>query len=95
MIDTYPPTTNEAIAVTRKWLECAVIGLNLCPFAKGVHVKKQVRYVVSTATDSDTLLADLERELQYLAKVSSEETDTTLLIHPYVLVSTTSPIFSI
>jgi len=85
MIDTYSPTTDDAIAATRTWLECAVIGLNLCPFAKGVHVKKQVRYVVSKATDSDTLLADLERELQYLTKVSSEETDTTLLIHPYVL----------
>ncbi len=85
MINTYPPTTDDAIAATRKWLECAVIGLNLCPFAKGVHVKQQVRYVVSKATNSDTLLADLERELQYLAKVSSEETDTTLLIHPYVL----------
>ena len=85
MIDTYSPSTDDAIASTRKWLERAVIGLNLCPFAKGVHVKKQVRYVVSKATDSDTLLADLERELQYLAKVSSEETDTTLLIHPYVL----------
>lgn len=85
MINTYFPTADEAIAATRKWLECAVIGLNLCPFAKGVHVKKQVRYVVSKATDSDTLLADLELELQYLAKVSSEETDTTLLIHPYVL----------
>ena len=85
MIDTHPPSTDNAIYATRKWLERAVIGLNLCPFAKGVHVKKQVRYVVSKATDSDTLLADLERELQYLATVSSEETDTTLLIHPYVL----------
>lgn len=85
MIDMHSPLTDDAIYATRKWLERAVIGLNLCPFAKAVHVKKQVRYVVSKATDSDTLLADLERELQYLAKVSAEETDTTLLIHPYVL----------
>jgi hypothetical protein len=63
----------------------AVIGLNLCPFAKSVHVKQQVRYVVSDATDSDALLAELERELQYLAAVPPEETDTILLIHPYVL----------
>jgi len=83
--DTHSPTADEAIAATRKWLERAVIGLNLCPFAKGVHVKKQVRYVVSTAVNSDALLADLEHELQYLAGVSPEETDTTLLIHPYVL----------
>ena len=79
------PTADEAIAATRKWLERAVIGLKLCPFAKAVHVKKQVRYVVSKAIDSDALLADLEQELQHLAKVSPEETDTTLLIHPYAL----------
>ena len=85
MNDTHSPTADEAIAATRKWLERAVIGLNLCPFAKGVHVKKQVRYVVSTAVNSDALLADLEHELQYLAGVSPEETDTTLLIHPHVL----------
>jgi hypothetical protein len=79
------PTASDAIAATRKWLERAVIGLNLCPFAKAVQVKKQVRFVLSEATDSDALLADLERELHYLAEVSPAETDTTLLIHPYVL----------
>jgi hypothetical protein len=85
MNSTRSPTHDEAIAATGKWLERAVIGLNLCPFAKSVHVKKQVKYVVSNATDSDALLADLETELIYLAAVSPEETDTTLLIHPYVL----------
>jgi hypothetical protein len=85
MNNTFSPNSDEAAAATRKWLERAVIGLNLCPFAKSVHVKKQVRTVVSEATDSDALLADLERELQYLAAVSPEETDTTLLVHPYVL----------
>jgi hypothetical protein len=79
------PSTDEATAATRKWLERAVIGLNLCPFAKSVYVKKQVRTVVSEDTDSGALLIDLERELLYLAAVSPEETDTTLLIHPYVL----------
>jgi hypothetical protein len=85
MNSTHSPTRDEAIAATSKWLDVAVIGLNLCPFAKSVQVKKQVRYVVSDATDSDALLADLERELQHLAAVSPAETDTTLLIHPYVL----------
>jgi hypothetical protein len=80
-----PPTAEQAIDATRRWLERAVIGLNLCPFAKAVHVKKQVRYVVSEATDSDALLAGLEHELQYLAAASPLETDTTLLIHPHVL----------
>ena len=85
MNNTASPGCDEATAATQKWLERAVIGLNLCPFAKSVHVKKQVRYVVSEARDSDVLLADLERELLYLAAVAPEETDTTLLIHPYVL----------
>ena len=85
MNNTFSPNGEEAAAATHKWLERAVIGLNLCPFAKSVHVKKQVRTVVSEATDSDALLADLERELQHLAAVSPEETDTTLLVHPYVL----------
>lgn len=82
---TQSPTAEQAVAATRQWLERAVIGLNLCPFAKAVHVKQQVRYALSAATDSDALLTDLERELQHLATVSPETTDTTLLIHPYVL----------
>ncbi|MBK7956397.1 MAG: DUF1415 domain-containing protein [Candidatus Accumulibacter sp.] len=78
--------SHEAIiAATRHWLERAVIGLNLCPFAKGVHVKGQVRYVVSDARDEESLLADLERELQALQSAPPEEVDTTLLIHPQVL----------
>jgi hypothetical protein len=85
MNPTQSPTPDQAVAATRKWLERAVIGLNLCPFAKSVHVRNQVRFVLSEAADSDALLADLERELQYLAAVSPAETDTTLLIHPYVL----------
>ena len=85
MNSTHTPRPDEAIAATSKWLDRAVIGLNLCPFAKSVQVKKQVRYVVSDATDTNALLVDLERELQHLAAVLPEETDTTLLIHPYVL----------
>ena len=73
------------IAATRKWLERAVIGLNLCPFAKGVHVKGQIRYVVSTAQNDNDLLDDLERELKFLAETVPEDVDTTLLITPDVL----------
>jgi len=79
------PTPDEAIAATRHWLLRAVIGLNLCPFAKSVYVKEQVRYVVSAAQSADALLGDLERELQVLAEAAPEEIDTTLLIHPYAL----------
>jgi hypothetical protein len=62
-----------------------VIGLNLCPFAKAVHVKGQIKYVVSEATTLEQLLKDLAQELEFLAEVSREKTDTTLLIHPEIL----------
>ncbi|WP_133499243.1 DUF1415 domain-containing protein [Cognatilysobacter terrigena] len=73
------------IAATRRWLERAVIGLNLCPFAKAVHVKRQVRFVLSNAHDTDALHADLERELLHLQATSPDEVDTTLIVHPHVL----------
>ena len=78
--------TNEKIIVaTKLWLERAVIGLNLCPFAKAVHVKNQISYVVSSATTHEDLLSDLMRALEILAETSAEKIDTTLLVHPYVL----------
>lgn len=73
------------VAATRGWLERAVIGLNLCPFAKSVHVKGQVRYVVSAAQTVNALLDDFERELKFLTEAAPEEVDTTLLIAPDVL----------
>ena len=76
---------SAVIDETRKWLEKAVIGLNLCPFAKAVYVKDQVRLVVSTAPHLDGLLEDLDRELDFLAAVDPNEVDTTLLIHPTLL----------
>lgn len=75
----------EVIAATREWLEKAVIGLNLCPFAKAVYVKNQVRFVVSSAPHLDGLLEDLDRELDFLAAADPEAVDTTLLIHPTLL----------
>jgi len=79
------PTAQEAIDATRHWLEKAVIGLNLCPFAKSVHVKGQIRYVVSTAQTAEALHADLINELKRLREADPAEIDTTLLIHPHVL----------
>ena len=69
----------------RQWIEKAVIGLNLCPFAKAVYVKNQVRFVVSHAPHLDGLLEDLDRELDFLAAADPEAVDTTLLIHPTLL----------
>ncbi|HQS81405.1 MAG TPA: DUF1415 domain-containing protein [Thiobacillus sp.] len=73
------------ISAMREWIEKAVIGLNLCPFAKAVYVKNQVRYVVSHAPHLDGLLEDLDRELDFLAAADPEAVDTTLLIHPTLL----------
>ncbi|WP_439684810.1 Peptidase [Cupriavidus oxalaticus] len=70
------------IAATRHWLERAVIGLNLCPFAKSVYVKEQVRYVVSKATEAPDVLEELERELRLLDETDLAAIDTTLLILP-------------
>ena len=75
----------EICASIQKWLERAVIGLNLCPFAKAVHAKGQVRYVVSHAQTEDALLDDLETELKFLTEAVPEDVDTTLLITPDVL----------
>ncbi len=75
-------TDDEILARTREWVEKAVIGLNLCPFARAVWVKDQVRVVVSRARHVDAFLDDLDRELDLLATTPAEQIDTTLLVHP-------------
>ena len=93
MTDTTTHTDAEApafpedmvIADTVRWLEKAVIGLNLCPFAKGVHVKGQIHYVVSQATDAEGVANDLHRELEALAEANPDKRDTTLLMLPEAL----------
>ena len=67
---------------TSRWLERAVIGLNLCPFAKGVHVKGQIHYAVSFAHRPSEILEVLRSELLALMAASADERDTTLLIVP-------------
>ena len=78
-------TPKDTIALTRRWLERAVIGLNLCPFAKAVYVKGQVRFAVSDATTPDELVERVTAELAFLRDADPQQTDTTLLIHPQVL----------
>jgi hypothetical protein len=77
--------STDALAQMQRWLERAVIGLNLCPFAKAVHNKGQIRWALSPAETPEALLADLQRELLHLAACPSEHTDTTVLVHPQVL----------
>jgi hypothetical protein len=78
-------TTQTVIDDTRGWLERAVIGLNLCPFAKSVHVKGQIHYAVSRAQTAEELLPELIFELKQLATLDAIARDTTLLIAPECL----------
>src|SRR5258706_8417145 len=79
------PGNQEAVAATRIWLERAVIGLNLCPFARPAHLHDRIRYCVSAAQSASALVEDLMTELRTLAAADPVQCETTLLIHPYVL----------
>src|SRR6188768_2500000 len=79
------PTDDAVIAATRAWLTRIVIGLELCPFAKPVHVKGQIRYFVSSAETPEDLLRDLLHELHELSLADPALIDTTLVIHPRTL----------
>lgn len=76
---------HSIITQTQTWLTRAVIGLQLCPFAKAVHLKNQIRYVVSRAPEPQALLSTLTQELSHLAQADPQAEETTLLIHPEVL----------
>ncbi len=76
------PADDHVLAATRHWLETAVIGLNLCPFAKAPYIKNQVRIRISSARHLDAFLEDLDAELQLLAATPAEESETTLLVQP-------------
>src|SRR3546814_20547034 len=76
---------DDPIADTRRWIERAVIGLNLCPFAKAVVARGQVRYVLSDATTPEALLEALGEELLHLRDTPASGVDTTLIVHPQVL----------
>ncbi len=79
-------TAAQAEADMRHWLEAAVIGLNLCPFAKAVHAKRQVHYAVHLPADDDAGLLDrLLAEANALAALPAAERDTTLLMAPHTL----------
>ena len=73
------------VGMTRRWLERAVIGLNLCPFARSVFGEERIRYCVSAAHTEAELLADLDVELCRLHAADPAECETVLLIHPHVL----------
>ena len=80
----FPVEPADAVVIedTRRWLRRAVIGLNLCPFAKSVDVKDLVHYAVTRNVGFKDLLADLKQELNALEALDSAKRDTTLFIAP-------------
>jgi uncharacterized protein len=76
---------DQVIAATRNWLERAVIGLQLCPFAAVPHLHDRVRYRVSAQRSGVGLLEELGQELRTLQDADPLKCETTLLIHPHVL----------
>ncbi|MEY2622396.1 MAG: hypothetical protein RIT26_2216 [Pseudomonadota bacterium] len=75
----------RAIADTRRWLERAVIGLNLCPFAKAPHVKGLIHWAACTEPGDLAWRAALRHELQALAEQPRHVRETTLLVVPNAL----------
>ena len=73
------------IAATQRWIERAVIGLNLCPFARAPFIQQRICLRVSQARSTDVLVIDLAHELQTLQSTDAQICETTLLIHPFVL----------
>ena len=78
-------TEAQAIADTQAWLDKAVIGLNLCPFAKAVVAKQQVRMVACMDSEPEQVLKMLQQEMQLLINTDAAVLDTTLLIAPNFL----------
>lgn len=86
MNDTNDVDADQVIAVTRRWLERAVIGLQLCPFAAGVYLDGRVRFRCSKQVTPEGLLADLRDELLDLQTADPHACETSLLIHPLALI---------
>ncbi|MDP9011859.1 MAG: DUF1415 domain-containing protein [Pseudomonadota bacterium] len=77
--------SEEIIDATRRWVEKAVIGLGLCPFAESVYLGNGVRFHVSEQRSAAGLLTELRSELMHLHLADARQCETTLLIHPWVL----------
>ena len=79
------PDAATVIAETRAWVERAVIGLNLCPFAKAAQARGRTRLVCTEAGDAEALLGAFCAEVRALAAADPAAVETTLLVHPRVL----------
>jgi len=79
------PEDDAVVAATRRWIERAVIGLNLCPFARAPYLQDRLRIWVSRASDVESLAEDLRAELEWLRDADATQYETSLLVHPFVL----------
>jgi len=79
------PEDDAVVAATRRWIERAVIGLNLCPFARAPYLQDRLRISVSRASDVESLAEDLRAELEWLRDADATQYETSLLVHPFVL----------
>jgi uncharacterized protein len=74
------PDEQKVIAEVKCWIEKAVIGLDLCPFAKPVYEQGRIHYIVSPSEQVDGLMFDMHAQLLRLRQ--HPENETTLLIIP-------------
>jgi hypothetical protein len=66
--------------ITRQWVEKAIIGLNLCPFAKAPYQRKEIRFKIGDAKNPQGFMDLFVAELAHLQ--ANPKTETTLLIVP-------------
>ena len=72
----------HAISLTKRWIEEVVVRLGLCPYAAKPFVAEEIRYVVSDATDDESLVNDFFVEAALLLDLPEDELATSFLIAP-------------
>ena len=73
---------SDPVARTRCWVKEVVIGLNLCPFARGPFEADTIRYWVCSAQDADGAYRALIEEVADFIQQSPDEVETGLFIIP-------------
>lgn len=68
-----------------RWIEQAVIGLRLCPFAAAPWKAGQVRLAVSAADNAEDAVKDALEEAMHLIDTPEDEVGTTLVAFPGAL----------
>jgi len=71
--------------LVRTWVERAVLGLGLCPFAGEHWQAGRVHLAVATAVNERELIEELRVEIVRLDTTDSKQLETTLLIVPHLL----------